>query len=135
MSDLPAAQPPSFTPVPCRARRDGWTPERQARFLHNLAENGTVVAAARAVGMTARSAHLLRAGAGEDSDFARAWDAAVERSCDDALALLTGRAIEGVLVPVIRRGRQVAEYRRFDDRLAVAVLRAYAARKAVRRGF
>ncbi len=129
MTDSTSAEPVSFTPVPGRARRDGWTPERQRRFLAALATAGTVTAAARAVGMTARSAYALRRRAGEDSAFARGWDAGLERACDDALALITGRAIEGELMPIIRRGRQVGEYRRFDNSLAIAVLRAYAVRR------
>lgn len=128
MTDSPSTEP-AFTPVPGRARRDGWTPERQQQFLAALARAGTVTAAARAVGMTARSAYTLRRRAGEDSGFARAWDAALERGCDDALAIVTGRAIEGELVPIIRRGRLVGEYRRYDTRAAIAVLRAYAARR------
>ena len=130
MSDSPEPVAQPFTPVPCRARRDGWTPERQERFIAALARTGTVTAAARAVGMTARSAYKLRDRAGEDSEFARAWDAGLERGCDDALSLLAGRAIEGERVPVFYGGRQVGEYRRYDNTLAIAVLRAYAARKS-----
>ena len=46
------ARVPPFLPVPLRARADGWTPERQARFIGLLAETGSVVEAARAVGMS-----------------------------------------------------------------------------------
>ena len=55
------ARVPPFLPVPLRARADGWTGERQARFVGKLAETGCVSAAARAVGMSRLSAYRLRA--------------------------------------------------------------------------
>ena len=65
---------PSFTPGPVRARRDGWTPERQARFLGWLAQTGCVAKAAAKLGMARETAYRLRRRAGADS-FAHAWDA------------------------------------------------------------
>jgi hypothetical protein len=59
-----------------RARRDGWTPERQQRFLAALAQLQCVTAAAAAAGMSVRSAYRLRrhpAGLA----FKAGWDAAV----------------------------------------------------------
>lgn len=50
-----------------RARHDGWTPDRQRRFVEAFAEFGTIAAAAAAVGMSRRSVYRLRdhpAGAG-----------------------------------------------------------------------
>lgn len=67
---------PPFLPVPLRVRADGWTPERQARFVGMLAQTGSVAAAARAVGMARESAHRLRRKPGAES-FAHAWDAIV----------------------------------------------------------
>lgn len=67
---------PPFLPVPLRARADGWTPERQARFIGMLAQTGSVAAAARAVGMSRESAHRLRTKPGAES-FAHAWEAVV----------------------------------------------------------
>jgi hypothetical protein len=52
--------PPGFTPVPVRARRDGWTPERQFGYLVALSTLGRCGQAARAVGMSQRSAMRLR---------------------------------------------------------------------------
>jgi hypothetical protein len=65
---------PPFLPVPLRARADGWTPDRQARFIGLLAETGSVAEAARGVGMSRESAWRLRRRAGAGS-FAHAWDA------------------------------------------------------------
>jgi len=111
-----------FTPVPRqRARRNGWTPERQQLFLFALSRCGSVARAARAAGMTPRSAyHLLHAPCADS--FATAWDKAivegVERVRDDALQ----RALGGAFVPVFRRGKLVRVEHRRCDRLALALL-------------
>jgi hypothetical protein len=65
---------PPFLPVPSRARADGWTPDRQARFIGILAETGSVAEAARRVGMSRMAAYRLRRREGAES-FAHAWDA------------------------------------------------------------
>ena len=58
---------------PERIRRDGWSPERQLRFLRMLAKTRSVTTSARAVGMSRESAYRLRARlAGEL--FALTWD-------------------------------------------------------------
>lgn len=76
-SSWPAyARVPPFLPVPLRARANGWTSERQARFIGLLAETGSVAEAARRVGMGRESAWRLRRRA-EAASFAHAWDAVV----------------------------------------------------------
>jgi hypothetical protein len=111
--------PFDFTPVATVARSDGWTPDRQRRFIAALAEYGGVAAAARSVGMTPQTANRLRKRPGAES-FARAWDAAIEegraRSVDEALK----RGMEGVVVPVMRGGKVIGHRRRFDNRLLYA---------------
>jgi hypothetical protein len=67
---------PPFYPAPLRARRDGWTVQRQADFLGYLAETGSVMAAAEIVGMSRKGAYALRAKRGAES-FAAAWDGAL----------------------------------------------------------
>lgn len=78
-TDAPAndtlADLPAFTPVPLRARSDGWTPERQLHYVAALAGGARMAAAARAVGMTEQSASRLRTRPGAES-FARACTAA-----------------------------------------------------------
>lgn len=74
----PARQVPPFYPVPVRRRHDGWTLERQARFLGMLAETGSVLAACGAVGMSRNTAYALRRKPDAES-FAAAWDAALGR--------------------------------------------------------
>ena len=63
-----------FTPVPLKARHDGWTPVRQRRFIEMLAATRSVTRACNAVGMSSVTAYALRKKAGAKS-FAAAWDA------------------------------------------------------------
>lgn len=129
MNDSTTRQPLPFTPVPGRVRRDGWTPERQVRFIEALSQAGIVTAAARAVGMSAKSAYALLRRAGPDSGFTHAWCAALDRGYYEALMVALRDGVEGQRVPVFFGGRQVGEYRRFNTSLALAALRAAAARE------
>ncbi|WP_375428684.1 hypothetical protein [uncultured Sphingomonas sp.] len=114
---------PSFTPVPTASNRhDGWTPDKQRAFIDQLARCGVVAAAAKAAGMSPKSAYALRLRPGAAS-FAAAWDETARRGLDTAGALAIERAIDGVVEPVFRRGRQVGEQRRYNDRLLMAALR------------
>lgn len=61
-----------FTPVPVRARHDGWTAARQRGFVAGLREGRSVEAAARAVGLSGRSAYRLCERPGSAS-FRKAW--------------------------------------------------------------
>ncbi len=118
------ADPLTFTPVPAAsARRDGFTPARQREFIVQLARIGVVSAAAKAVGMSAKSAYGLRKRAGEESSFAAAWDAAVEEGRTHALDLSIERAIQGEVIPVFYRGRRIGSRVRYDNRLIIAALR------------
>ncbi len=65
----------AFEPVPLRHRRDGWTPERQRRYVIVLFETGHMGKAARAVGMTEQSASKLRRRP-DAASFARACEIA-----------------------------------------------------------
>jgi hypothetical protein len=51
---------PAFLPVPLRARRDGWTPQRQARFIGLLAQTGCVRTAAHGVWLIRAGVYRLR---------------------------------------------------------------------------
>jgi hypothetical protein len=111
-----------FEPVPVRARRDGWTPERQRGFIHRLALIGCVSAAARAVGKSRESAYRLRDRPGAES-FAAAWDQAHGWGRSFVLDLTISRALEGEVRPIFYRGRQVGEQVRYDNRLLMASLK------------
>lgn len=123
MTDSPSPQPPPFTPVPGRARHDGWTPERQRRFVAALAAMGVVAAAARAVGKSATAAYKLRGRPGAES-LARAWDIAVQMAQDQAYQRAIDRALNGYEAPRYYRGVQVGTVHKIDYRLAFAALRA-----------
>ena len=59
-----------------KIRRDGWTAQRQLRFLDVLARTRSVTRAATAVGMSRESAYRLRNRKG-GALFATAWDRAM----------------------------------------------------------
>jgi len=111
-----------FDPVPrARARRRGWSEERQRAFIFALSRCGSVARAARAAGMSARSVYQLLDSPGADS-FARAWDQAVEEGIARVRADALQRSLGGAFVPVFRRGRLVRVEHRRCDRLAIALL-------------
>jgi hypothetical protein len=114
--------PVEFAPVPVRHRRDGWTVERQEAFLTALANCGCVTHAAASVGMSRQSAHNLynrpRAAA-----FRRAWDAALDCSLLLVEEGMWSRAINGVVRPIFYQGQQVGEYRYYDEKLGMFLLR------------
>jgi hypothetical protein len=115
-------EPIPFHPVPSRTRRkDGWTPERQRGFIAALARCGSVIAAAKHVGMSASSAYRLLDREGSES-FAKAWDEAAEMGRDRVRDCSIDRATHGAWVPVMRKGKIVRMEFRYFDRLAIAVL-------------
>lgn len=120
----PEDEPIAFTPVPGRARHDGWTPNRQRDFIAALARIGLVSAAAQAIGLSAKSAYALRRRAGAES-FAAAWNAALTMGRDNARGVAIDRALNGVEKPIYYRGRQVGTRRVFNDRLLIAALRGH----------
>jgi hypothetical protein len=126
MSDSPSDDL-CFDPVPsARRRHDGWTPERQHLFIAALAKIGMVSAAARAVGMSRKSAYALLERAGPESGFAHAWaDAQAEGRITASFAAVQ-RAVDGVEIPYFYRGKQCGTRRVYNDRLLIAALRAAA---------
>jgi hypothetical protein len=81
-----------------RARRDGWTPERQFAYVAALAEIGHGGRAARSVGMSEQSACRLRRRPGAAA-FNRlcgaAWLLAKRRRAGERLARLRARGRGG----------------------------------------
>jgi hypothetical protein len=130
----PASTAPAAADPPERApeitRTDGWTRQRQATFLRELAATHCVSTAARAVGMSRQSAYQLRARLrGEPFDLA--WDAAFQGHFDVLAEAAMERAVNGVEVPHYHQGELVGTSRRYDERLTVALL---AMRRNLRRG-
>lgn len=111
-----------FTPVPVRPRNDGWTVEKQIAFIEALAETGIVEHACGRVGMSRTSADKLRRRS-DGAPFRRAWQIAVDyagyRIEEDAHR----RSRHGVVRPIFYKGEQVGEYRHYDERLTMFLLR------------
>jgi hypothetical protein len=105
-----------------RPRHDGWTAERQEAFLKVLANCGCVTHAAAAVGMSRQSAHNLYNRPSAHA-FRRAYDAALDCSLRLVEDGMWSRAIHGVPRPIFFQGEQVGEYRHYDERLTMFLLR------------
>ncbi|MFM1983240.1 MAG: hypothetical protein RJB22_1959 [Pseudomonadota bacterium] len=114
--------PFGFDHVRLRFRHDGWTPERQERFIEALAATGCVEHAARAVGKSVSSAYALKTRA-EAQPFRLAWEAALEVGIKRLSEAALSRAIHGVPYPIFYKGEQVGERRHFDERLTMFLLR------------
>jgi hypothetical protein len=84
-----------WVPVRRKPRYDGWTEEKQRRFIETLADTGLVSMAAKAVGMSRESAYFLRRSA-HGTAFGRAWDAARQHAGGLIEDIAFERAIEGV---------------------------------------
>jgi len=120
-----AAPPPAqydpadyrWVPVRRRPRLDGWTEEKQRRFIETLADTGLVGAAAKAVGMSRESAYRLRRAA-HGAAFARAWDAARHHAGGLVEDIAFERAIEGTEQEVLdSHGNVIATRLLHDNRL------------------
>jgi len=114
--------PIPFEPVSIRPRHDGWTMERQIAFIQKLAECGSVSAAARHVGMSRESARRLRSHP-RGRAFRDAWDAALDCAYAEVEEAAMERSKNGVARPVFYQGEQVGEWRDFDERLTMFLLR------------
>lgn len=122
----------AFTPVPVRARHDGWTPERQRAFITILSRHGCVAEAARAAGKsTAPAAYKLRERADAES-FANAWDKAIKWGTQISLDTALERALHGEVRPNHYKGEKKADIERHDNRILIAVLNSQWRRKSVR---
>lgn len=114
---------PAFVPVPLRTRTDGWTAQRQAEFLANLAITGLVGRAAKAVGMARETAYRLRRREGAES-FAAAWDTILLRLCGlptlparkVTLEELKARAFYGTLRPLTFAGQFTDVAQEYDTK-------------------
>jgi hypothetical protein len=119
---MDVVEPETFTPVRLSVQRhDGWTAERQRIFIAALADSGSVSDAARAAGVSARSAYRLRRRPGAEA-FDRAWDQALVFASQRLTAIAFDRAINGSRREVWRDGVLVAEMRAPSDRLLMFLL-------------
>lgn len=102
-------------------RHDSWPLDTQAAFLRALSATHSVSEAARSVGKSRQSAYRLRSRL-KGQPFDLAWEVAFHHSYDVLAHTALERALNGVEVPVFFQGEQVGSYRRFDERLTVALL-------------
>ena len=134
MTDSPAPPKPrarrlkaagvAFASVPtARKRHDGWTPQRQRDFLAALYACGVVATAAKAVGMSTRTAYRLRARPGAES-FAAAWDHLLREASARAYAMVVEAALTDRFVPRHYRGLVTGFVTANNERMLFAVLRA-----------
>lgn len=118
----PLATIPHVPPVSLRPRWSGWTPDKQIAFVEALSETACVVEAARIVGMSTVSAYALRR-LPRAHHFRAAWDAALDMGVQRLEQAALGRALNGVPRPIFYQGEQVGEWREYDERLAMFLLR------------
>jgi len=120
---VPTGALTDFTPVPRKCERhDGWTPERQRRFIEALADTGSVDAACRAVDMAQRGAYELRRQPGAEA-FRAAWEAALAHGVRRIEDVAMDRALNGVEEPVYSYGKLVGTRIKHNDRLLMFMLR------------
>jgi hypothetical protein len=104
-------------------RRNSITPEKQRRFIATLAATGIVSQAALSIGASVEALYKLRHRSGA-ADFARAWDAAVERGYARLEDCALERAIAGEERPVVSQGKVVATWTHHNTGLLMFLLRA-----------
>jgi hypothetical protein len=116
-----------FTPVPSRARHDGWSADDQRSFIARLARGHSVDEAAKSLGHSRQSAYALRGRKGAEG-FARAWVAAqalgraVWQARRSAPTPDLALAFDTMLVPRFYRGRLVGFVQRKDNAAALRAL-------------
>ena len=111
-----------YVPDDRRIRHDGWTIARQEKFLRRLAGCGCVAHACAAVGMSRQSFYDLHERPGADG-FRRAVEAALDAATSRLDESAFSRSIHGVPRPIFYKGEQVGEYRHYDERLTMFLLR------------
>ena len=87
-----------------------------------LAASGIVTQAAREVGVSLEALYRLRHRPGAE-DFAAAWDRAIDRGMARLEDCALERAIQGEERLIIRQGKVVGRWRRYDTQLLIFLLR------------
>jgi hypothetical protein len=115
-----------WVPVPRqRNRAGGWSFAAQRTFIEVLADTGSVTTAAKAVNMTRQACYKFYREPGAEN-FARAWDAAMDRAGRALLDAAMDRVIHGDDVLVLNKEGEVIHIRtRKSDRLTMFLLRGY----------
>lgn len=103
-------------------RRDGWTDERRATFLEDLAENCNVSNACREAGLSTTTAYALRR---RDEGFRQAWDEALCIGYDRLEQAMLHRATHGTPKPVFHAGKKVGVITQYSDATGLRLLQAH----------
>ena len=118
---LTGASPAADAGAPPPRPGERWTPAKMADFLRQLSATHSVSAAANSVGMSRQSAYRLRSRL-KDEAFDLAWEVAFHHSYNNLGQAALERALNGVEVPVYFQGELVGSYRKYDERLTLALL-------------
>lgn len=102
-----------------RARRDGWTQQRQRGFARALADTGSYGKAAAQVGISMTSVQRLRR---QSPAFQAMCDKALVEGGTTIEEAAYVRAVEGWEEPILHEGKVVGYRRRFSDTLAKTLL-------------
>jgi hypothetical protein len=90
------------------------------RFIVALTSSGNVSWSALKANVTRRHVYRVR---DEDSDFAAAWDEALDEATDVLEAEARRRALKGVPEPVYQKGEKVGTITRYSDTLLIFLLK------------
>lgn len=104
-----------------RARRDGWMPDRRARFCELIGDGQTVDAACYLLGMSTAGAYALKRRP-DGASFALAWEAANLIARGRIADRMLARALDGQVDRVVKPNGDLVERHRFDNRLALHML-------------
>jgi hypothetical protein len=113
---------PDFEPVKLRYRHDGLTPARQVAVVQAMAACGCIREACAKVGISPEAVYELRRRPDAQS-FRLAMDLALDGAVDRVEDAVFARAIDGIEVPHYYKGELVGTHRRYDERLALFLLR------------
>lgn len=105
----------------CPSARATRTPKKKAAFLEALAQTASVCRACQLARLGRRTVYDWR---DADPDFAKAWDAALERGTDALEDEAVRRAFQGTLKPVYQQGLRVGTIREYSDTLLIFMLKA-----------
>lgn len=118
---LPALRQTQGAIKPYRSRHDGWTPDRQSKFIDTLCRTGCVRDACRAVGISSTSAYRIRRRLPE---FAESWALALKRARISLEEVAWRRAVEGVDEDVYYAGKIIGTRKKYaHDILRLLILR------------
>ena len=101
--------------------RTSRTPQKDGRFLAELARCGLVTQAARLAGYTRSRVYAWRR---EDADFRDRWDDAIAEYVETLESEADRRAVEGILKPVFYLGEPCGAIPQYSDTLLIFRLKA-----------